>query len=198
MRLVATIGAGLGSRYWRVWSAHASSNFGDGILLVALPLLAVSLTDDARLIGLVAAARAIPLLFIGPFAGVLADRVDRKRLMVSIDLLRAAIAGLLAALVVTDQLSIWILIAAGAILGTAEVPFDVSAPAILRQVVEPEDLEIANARVHSAQMITNDFAGGVFVDRFVLTHFIWVVRLLMLSNRDDCKRLGVRFVDVFL
>jgi len=150
----------LGPRYWRVWTANASSNFGDGLLLVTLPLLAVSVTDDARLIGLVAAARALPLLFIGPFAGVLADRVDRKRLMVQIDVLRAAVVALLVVLVVTDSLSIWSLIVAGAVLGVAEVPFDITAPAIVRNVVDPDQLEDANANVHNAQRVANNFLGG--------------------------------------
>ncbi len=150
----------LGRRYWRVWAAHGTSNLGDGVAYIVLPLLAVSVTDDARLVALVAAARAAPLIVVGPFAGVLADRVDRRSLMARIDVLRAVVAALLAVLVATDTLSIWSLACAAAILGTAEVPFDVSGPAVVRQVVRPDQLEVANSRIQSVQIINNDFAGG--------------------------------------
>ena len=67
----------LGRRYWTLWSSFTASNLGDGLTLIGLPLLAVTLTDDARLITLVAAFRVLPFLTVGLPAGVIIDRFDR-------------------------------------------------------------------------------------------------------------------------
>ena len=56
---------GLGRRFWTVWAATSTSNLGDGISITAFPLLAISLTDDALLVSLIAAGRALPFLIAG-------------------------------------------------------------------------------------------------------------------------------------
>lgn len=96
----------LGRDFDRFWLAAAVSNLGDGIRLGALPLLAVTLTDDARLIALVSAATMLPWLVLGPIGGVLVDRRNRRSLMVGAQLFRAALVGGLTIGIASDTVSI--------------------------------------------------------------------------------------------
>src|SRR5215218_10499043 len=85
--------------YWRLWTASGVSNLGDGVFLVALPLLAARLTRDAVAISLVATAAALPWLVASLPIGALIDRSDRKRIMVRTDTVRAIVVGALAVIV---------------------------------------------------------------------------------------------------
>ena len=69
----------LSRAYWRQWTASVISNIGDGINFVAMPLLALTLTSDPRLIALTTFAVFLPWLVIGLPAGVMVDRFDRRR-----------------------------------------------------------------------------------------------------------------------
>ena len=73
----------LPTAYWRQWWASLISNLGDGINFVAMPLLALSLTDDERLLALTTVATFVPWLVISLPVGVVVDRVDRRLLMVA-------------------------------------------------------------------------------------------------------------------
>ena len=81
----------LGTRYWRLWSAAASSSFGDGLVYVAFPLLAASVTRDPRLIAGVMFAERLPWLLVSLAAGALADRSDRLRFLVVVEAGRTAV-----------------------------------------------------------------------------------------------------------
>ncbi len=71
----------LGRAYWRLWWANAISSTGDGAFVAALPLLAVTITRDPRLISVVAAATYLPWLLLSLPAGAVVDRYDRATLM---------------------------------------------------------------------------------------------------------------------
>jgi len=74
------------------------SNLGSGLLVVALPYQVFRLTGSTAATGLTLAAESLPALLVGPVAGVFVDRWDRRRLMITADLLRAvAVAGFLLA-----------------------------------------------------------------------------------------------------
>ena len=80
---------GVGFR-WLLASSWVS-NLGDGIGLAAGPLLVASLTEDARLVALAATVQWLPPLVFGLFAGALSDRLDRRRLVITVDVARAVI-----------------------------------------------------------------------------------------------------------
>src|SRR4030088_3376448 len=90
--------APLGNRYWRLLGATGVSAVGNGMAFVALPLLAVTMTKDPLLIAGVAVAGQLPWLVFALPAGALADRVNRRRLAVEVEVFRAAV---LTAFVVT-------------------------------------------------------------------------------------------------
>ncbi len=149
----------LGRDFDRFWLAAAVSNLGDGIRLGALPLLAVTLTDDARLIALVSAATMLPWLVLGPIGGAIVDRRDRRSLMVAAQLLRAALVGALAIGITTDTVSIWWLVVVGFGLGAGEIIVDTSSQAAVPQLVEDSQLDTANGRLIAAITLLDEVIG---------------------------------------
>ena len=105
--LAPTPSPSLPTAYWRQWAASAISNLGDGISFVAMPLLALSLTDDERLISLVTFATFLPWMLLALPVGVIVDRLDRQILMVLANLVRVVLFVAIALGAVTDNLSIW-------------------------------------------------------------------------------------------
>ncbi len=145
--------------YWRLWAASGISNIGDGVFIVALPLLAARLTRDELSISLVATAALLPWLVLSLPIGALIDRSDRRRVMVYSDSLRAAVVAVLALAVVTDVVTIWMLWLVAVTLGTAEVFFDNASQAILPAIVRPQLLERANGRRYAVELAANTFIG---------------------------------------
>ncbi len=152
----------LGSAYWRQWTASAISNMGDGINAAALPLLALSLTRDSRLIAGVAFAVTLPWFVLALPVGVVVDRYNRQTLMVSTNLVRGALMTGLAITAATGTLNIWLLYLLLLGVGICEVIFDSSAQAFLPALVAPEQLPRANGRLYTVETITNFFLGQPF------------------------------------
>lgn len=145
--------------YWRLWTASAVSNLGDGMFMVALPLLAARLTDDRVAVGLIATFFTIPWLLFAIPAGVFVDRSDRRRVMVTADTFRALLVGGLAVLAAWSHVEIWMLWVLAFGLGTGEVFFDGASQTILPTVVSGEQLERANGFFYAAETVTNAFLG---------------------------------------
>ena len=140
----------LGPRYWRLWGASVISNLGDGVGVIAYPWLASAVTRNALLIALVAVVQRLPWLVFTLPAGVITDRVDRRKIMVAMDVLRAIFTGMLAFAILVEQSSLpapedligeiaigtnWlvygVLLAAALAMGFAEVLRDNAAQTIL-------------------------------------------------------------------
>ena len=160
-RRLADVGnvAPLGRDFHRLWLAASVSNLGDGIRLGALPLLALRLTGDARLIGAVAAATMAPWFLIAPIAGALVDRHDRRHLMLAGQLGRVLLALLLAVLVLVDEATIWWVLIVALGIGIGEVFVDTSSQAAVPQLVDSDQLEAANARLIGSTTALNDVVG---------------------------------------
>lgn len=92
---------------------------GDGIYYTALPLLAATLTRDPLTISMVFFAEQLPWLLFALPAGVLVDRVDRRRLLWTVDAARFAVVGALGVAVLAGWATIWLLVVAGFLLGSA-------------------------------------------------------------------------------
>jgi MFS family permease len=159
IRLRGRLGGGLGAGFWRVWWAAVVSNLGDGIFWIALPLLAVSLTDSPALVAGVTIASRLPWLVFALVAGALADRLDRRRTMILVQLGRVALLTGLAAAVVAGQATIWLLYVVGFLLGVLETLFDTAAQAIVPNLVARDRLESANGRLLAAEFTMNQFVG---------------------------------------
>lgn len=170
----------LGSSYWKLWSASVVSNLGDGISVVAYPWLASALTRNPLHIAAVAVVSRLPWLLFSLPAGVITDRVDRRRLVAAMDVFRFVFTiGIAVAVVLTQtDLSspadiasgvadpptmagplLAMVYAAALLLGTAEVFRDNSAQTLLPSIVDKDDLEKANGRMWGAEMVMNSFVG---------------------------------------
>lgn len=151
--------SGLGRPFWTLWTAFTASNLGDGLSLIALPLLAITLTDDARLVAAVAVFQYLPYLLIGLPAGVLIDRYDRRWIAIGAQTARAFVIGGLGVGLLVGSPTIGVLFVVAFLVGASEVLTDGGLPALVRDLVEPRRLEVANARLSATQTVTNAFIG---------------------------------------
>lgn len=152
-------GAPLGASYWKLWTSSGLSNLADGVFKIALPLLAIQFTQSPTLVAALTVAATLPWLLFALTAGALADRLDRRRLMLWANLSRALLAAVLAAVVLLDVGSMWALYAVALMVGVAETLYDTSAQSILPQVVHRDQLSRANGRLYAVELTANQFVG---------------------------------------
>jgi MFS family permease len=157
--ILGSFSAGLPANFWKLWTSSAVANLADGVLLVAIPLIAVRLTSSpAELAGVAVAAQA-PAVLLTLVAGGLADRLDRRWTMVAVQVLRIAVLAGLTALALADALSMPALYIAALLIGAGEAFFDTNAQAILPAVVGRDRLVQANGRLFAAETVMNTFLG---------------------------------------
>jgi len=153
------IRGGLPASYWKLWLASAASNLADGVFWIALPLLALQLTDSPALIAGVTFAARLPWLLFALVAGALADRLDRRRTMVLVDVARVSLVAGLTAAIVADAATIPLLYAVAFLLGVFETLFDTSAQSIMPSLVDRDLLSRANGRLYAVELTMNQFVG---------------------------------------
>jgi MFS family permease len=153
------VGGGLGRGFWTLFSASLLANLSDGIFQIALPLLAIGLTDEPGLVAGVAVASRLPWLVFSLIAGALADRFDRRRTMVLVDAGRAVLLAGLTVAVLTGTVTIWLLYVVAFVLGCFETMFDTAANSMLPNVVGKERVVAANSRLHAVELTMNQFIG---------------------------------------
>jgi MFS family permease len=149
----------LGPNYRKLWASSAAANLADGIFLVALPLIAVSLTTSPALVAGVTLAGRLPWLVFVLIAGALADRLDRRITMRNVQLMRVVVLAALALLAIAGQLSLPILYVAAFILGVGETLFDTAAQSLMPSLVPRDLLNIANGRLYAVEWVMNQFIG---------------------------------------
>jgi MFS family permease len=143
---------------WLVGSSFIS-NLGDGIGLAAGPLLIATQTSDPLLVAMAGLLQLLPWLLFGLYAGVLADRVDRRLLVVLVDLTRAGVLAVLTVTLVTGHVSVAVVLGTMFVLGTAEVFADTTTGTLLPMVVAKADLGVGNARIAAGSLTMNNLAG---------------------------------------
>lgn len=170
----------LGPGYRKLWIASTVTNLGDGLSIVAIPWLASAITRDPLQIALVSLATRVPWLLFSLPAGVITDRVDRRKLVATMDALRFAVMLAFAVAVTAVQGGLAtpqqveagtgdlpthpapllaLIYAAAFLLGTAEVLRDNTAQTLLPSVVAKDQLEKANGRMWGAELVASQFVG---------------------------------------
>jgi MFS family permease len=149
----------LGRHYWRLWWANTISSTGDGAFVAALPLLAVTITRDPRLVSVVTAATYLPWLLLSLPAGAVVDRYDRATLMWRAQAVQGAVVTMIAVLIVFREADIEVLAAGGFLLGSAEVIFSNAAQSVLPALVPPELLAKANGSQQVSLTVGESFVG---------------------------------------
>lgn len=151
---------GLGRPFSALLTATFVTNLGDGLRLAALPLLATNLTSSPLLIGGLTAAQFLPWATFAPFGGVIVDRSDRRRLIMITQIWRSVIMAALAVAVVVDVVQIWQLFLVAFMITVGEILVDPSVVATVPTLVSRDDLDRANGRITTVEIVTNEFAGG--------------------------------------
>lgn len=143
---------------WLLGSSWVS-NIGDGIALAAGPLLVASQTREPFLVAMAVVLQRLPWLLLGLYAGALADRVDRKRLIIVANLARAVVVAVLCLAIVTDRVNVGVVLVAMLLLGIAEVFVDTTSQTLLPMLVRSDDLGIGNARLQGSYLLANQILG---------------------------------------
>jgi MFS family permease len=187
----------------RLIAASGLSNLADGVFQVALPLVTLGITRDPAAFASVTVASRLPWLLFALPAGALADRLDRRRTMLLVSFARAALIGLLAAVVAADWERLWVLYLVAFALGTLETLFDTAAQSILPNLLDDhEQLDRANGRLQAVELTANQFVGpplgGVLVAASAVAalagssgaYLLAAVCLLFLAGRFRPERTG--------
>jgi len=143
-----------------IWGGQTASLFGDQVTNLALPWLLLHQTHSAFAAGAVSAARYLPLLTFGLAAGLIADRVERRALMIAADVGRLVALGAVALVGVLGRVPpLWLLVLVVLTLGTGQLLFGVAYGAWLPDVTGDARLGQANAALESSDA-ASVLAGG--------------------------------------
>lgn len=188
--------ARLGSNYWRLWTSSLISNLGDGVGLIAYPWLASALTRSPLLLAIITLTGTLPWLLFSLPSGVIIDRLDRRRLVVAMDMIRGALTmvGVLGIVIWGANLpdpqeleggldipTNWplylVFVVSSFLLGCAQVLRDNAATTLLPSIVKKEQLEKANGQMWSAELVANSLAGPALGSALIGVSFILPIML---------------------
>jgi predicted MFS family arabinose efflux permease len=169
----AFVPARLGRSFRWLLAASIVTNIGDGIAISAGPLLVASQTHDPFLVSLAILSEYLPHLVFGLFAGVVADRHDRRRIVAGVNLFRALVLVVLTAMIVTNVVNIAIVLVTLFVLGTAETFADAASSTLIPSLVAREDLGVANARQQGAVLLLNQLVTPP-VGAFLFAIGVWL------------------------
>jgi MFS family permease len=150
----------LGPAFNRLFSASVISNLSDGLLAVAAPLLAISLTKDPILISMLSAFVMLPWLLFAIPIGLIVDRSNKRLLITLTNSVRFITAGLVALAISTDSITIYWLLLATFLIGTCEVATDTAAQSLIPILLEKKNFEKGNSRLNIAETVIQNFIGA--------------------------------------
>ncbi|NUW45341.1 MFS transporter [Nonomuraea rhodomycinica] len=159
----------MGRSYWLLLTGFLASSLGTWIYRLALPLLVYDLTGSPLGTGLVYVMEYVPYLLLGMVGGVLADRYDRRRLLVLGDTASAAVTLVLAAMVALGVGRLWPIYLVALLLASVDPLYQPAFRALVPSLVPAERLPQANARVHIGEHavgMAGPMAGGALVVAF--------------------------------
>jgi predicted MFS family arabinose efflux permease len=165
--------------YRYTWAGQVVSEIGDHFNNIAVFSLALAVTRSGMVVTGVMLARAIPAVLAGPLAGVVLDRMDRKRIMIASDLIRAVVAlGFILAIARKDT---WLLYLLSALLMLASPFFTSGRSSILPTIANKQELHTANSLTQTTQWMTltiGTFLGGTSVGQL---GYVWAFSFNALS-----------------
>jgi MFS family permease len=148
--------AALGERRFRLlFAGRAVSDFGDKLVPVALAFAVLELDHSASALGLVFAARLIPMVVLVLVGGVWADRLPRNVVMLTADGVRACTQAVAAALLITGRAEVWHLMVLMATYGAAQAFFDPASTGLVPQTVSRARLQQANGMLQLSRSTAN-------------------------------------------
>ncbi len=155
--------------YRYTWLGQVVSEIGDHFNNIAVFSLAMEITRSGLVVTGIMMARAIPMLLAGPLAGVLLDRVDRKRVMIASDLVRAAVAALF--VLTVGRRGAGLLYLLSGLLMFASPFFTSGRASVLPAIASKEELHTANSLTQTTQWLT--LTAGAMLGGISVTQFGW-------------------------
>lgn len=159
---------GDGVRLWNtsfllLWQGQLVSAMGDAVYAIALGFWILAVTGSTAMMGTLMAVSTLPRILVAPFAGVVVDRSDRKRIIVVMDAVRGLAILLVGLAAYTDSLQIWMVFVAGIIISLGSAFFNPSVSSIVPDIVPKSRLVQANSLVsmiHTGSGTIGNAAGG--------------------------------------
>lgn len=154
------------SDFWKFWTGQTISTLGSSFTSFALPLLIFKLTGSSLNLALAVTATVLPYLLFGLVIGAWVDRVNRKRLMVVMDLARALVIASMPLASVQGLLSVWWIYTVAFLTSALTICFDAANFAAVPRLVRQEDLVMANGRLqagYSTAKVGGPLLGGLLI-----------------------------------
>lgn len=162
-------------QFSRLWTAGVISQAGNWFNYIAIFVLLTRLTGSGNAVGWFLIAKFLPTTILGPAAGVVADRLPRKIIMITSDLLRAGIV--LGFLLVKRPEHVWIVYALALLQETMWTFSDPARRASIPNLCKPEELNLANALGGATWSVM--LAIGAALGGFVTALFGWEAAILL-------------------
>jgi MFS family permease len=143
----------------RYWLSAFLSDFGDGLRLAAFPLLAAHFTRSPTAVAAVTALQGLPWLVLGAGAGVIVDRTDWRRVMVTMSTAQAVILAALAVAILAHSAGLLLIYVTAIVTGIAAGLRGTAASASVPRLVHAADLDQANGRIIAGRVVGNELAG---------------------------------------
>lgn len=182
--------------FWKYWTGQTISNLGSSITLFALPLLVYQLTGSAINLGLATAATGLPYPLFGLLLGAWTDRVNRKRMMIATDILRALIIATIPTFVLLHILAVWWIYVVSFIHSTLTICFSAGEFAAIPSLVGQDDLVTANGRIqasYSAASVLGPLLAGVLVAFMSIAMLMSLDALSFLLSAVSLAWIGISF-----
>ncbi|MDP9350484.1 MAG: MFS transporter, partial [Chloroflexota bacterium] len=163
--------------FWKFFVGQGLSVLGGSFTAFALPLLVYQMTGSAANLSISFASAMLPYLFFGLIGGAIADRTNRKRLMILTDLGRGAVIGSIPVLYYLDALPIWWIYVTGFISTVMRILFDAAEFAAIPSLVSGDNLVQANGRIHavySAAFIAGPPLAGLTASVMPIVNVLWL------------------------
>jgi len=163
------------SDFWKFWTGQTISNLGSSFTQWAVPLLVFQLTHSAVNLGVATAATFLPYLLFGLLLGAWMDRVDRKRAMIALDSINAAVILSIPLVAQFGHLTVWLIYAVTFIQSTVFIAFSSGEFAAIPSLVSTDDLVTANGRIqatYSAAQVAGPLLAGALISFLPL---VWVM-----------------------
>lgn len=180
------------ANYRRTWTGQVVSEIGDHFNNIAIFSLVLGNNGTGLMVAGIMLSRAIPAVMAGPLAGVVLDRLDRKKVMIASDLIRAVVAALF--ILTIDRKDTWLLYLLSALLMFASPFFSSGRSSILPTIASKEELHAANSLTQATQWTTTtigSFLGGASVTQFGYRWAFFFNALSFLFSAWSISRLRV-------
>jgi predicted MFS family arabinose efflux permease len=159
------------ARFRQLWLGMACSYAGDRFQVLAQAWLVATLTSSALAVGWISTLNSLPQLFM-PLGGVIADLVDRRRLLITWQTVGAVATAAVAALVLTDRIAVWHIYAWAIVNGLIALLTRPAYKVVLTEVVPPDEVRPAvaiNSMTETTSMVVVNGVGSVLLEFLGLT-----------------------------